>query len=53
MGQKPIDKVQAKQTVVDMGAFSREEIKAMLDEANRRRREYREKSLAYYKPRIY
>jgi hypothetical protein len=27
--------------------------KMMLDEANRRRREYREKSLAYYNPRIY
>ena len=27
--------------------------KMMLDEANRRRREYREKSLAYYKQRIY
>ena len=27
--------------------------KMMLDEANIRRREYREKSLAHYKPRIY
>ena len=27
--------------------------KMRLDEANRRRREYREKSLAYYKQRIY
>lgn len=27
--------------------------KMMLDEVNRRRREYREKSLAYYNPRIY
>ena len=32
LGQKPIDKVQATQTVVDMSAFSTEEIKAMLDE---------------------
>ena len=32
MGQKPVDKVQATQTVVDMSAFSTEEIKAMLDE---------------------
>ena len=31
-GQKPIDKVQATQTVVDMSAFSTDEIKAMLDE---------------------
>ena len=31
-GQKPVDKVQATQTVVDMSAFSTEEIKAMLDE---------------------
>lgn len=31
-GQKPIEKVQATQTVVDMSAFSTEEIKAMLDE---------------------
>ena len=27
--------------------------KMMLDEVNRRRREYREKMIAYYKPRIY
>lgn len=27
--------------------------KMRLDEVNRRRREYREKSLAYYNPRIY
>ena len=32
LGQKPIDKVQTTQTVVDMSAFSTEEIKAMLDE---------------------
>ena len=32
LGQKPVDKVQATQTVVDMSAFSTEEIKAMLDE---------------------
>ena len=31
-GQKPVDKVQATQTVVDMSAFSTEEIKAILDE---------------------
>ena len=31
-GQKPVDKVQATQTVVDMSAFSTDEIKAMLDE---------------------
>ena len=31
-GQKPIDKVQATQTVVDMSAFSTDEIKAMLDD---------------------
>lgn len=31
-GQKPVDKVQATQTVVDMSAFSTEEIKSMLDE---------------------
>ena len=31
-GQKPVDKVQSTQTVVDMSAFSTEEIKAMLDE---------------------
>lgn len=31
-GQKPVDKVQATQTVVDMSAFSTEEIKAMLDD---------------------
>jgi hypothetical protein len=31
-GQKPVEKVQATQTVVDMSAFSTEEIKAMLDE---------------------
>lgn len=32
LGQKPIEKVQTTQTVVDMSAFSTEEIKAMLDE---------------------
>ena len=32
LGQKPVDKVQATQTGVDMSAFSTEEIKAMLDE---------------------
>ena len=32
LGQKPIDRVQATQTVVDMSAFSTEEIKAMLDD---------------------
>ena len=31
-GQKPVDKVQYTQTVVDMSAFSTDEIKAMLDE---------------------
>ena len=31
-GQKPVEKVQATQTVVDMSAFSTEEIKAMLDD---------------------
>ncbi len=31
-GQKPVEKVQTTQTVVDMSAFSTEEIKAMLDE---------------------
>ena len=31
-GQKPVDKVQTTQTVVDLSAFSTEEIKAMLDE---------------------
>ena len=53
IGEAPVEKVQTTQTVVDLSAFSTEEIKAMLDEANRRRREYREKSIAYYKPRIY
>ena len=32
LGQKPIDKVQTTQTVVDLSAFSTEEIKAMLDD---------------------
>ena len=31
-GQKPVERVQATQTVVDMSAFSTDEIKAMLDE---------------------
>ena len=31
-GQKPVDKVQTTQTVVDLSAFSTDEIKAMLDE---------------------
>lgn len=32
LGQKPVEKVQATRTVVDMSAFSTEEIKAMLDD---------------------
>ena len=32
IGERPVEKVQATQTVVDMSAFSTEEIKAMLDE---------------------
>ena len=32
IGERPAEKVQATQTVVDMSAFSTEEIKAMLDE---------------------
>ena len=32
IGERPVDKVQATQKVVDMSAFSMEEIKAMLDE---------------------
>ena len=32
IGEAPVEKVQATQTVVDMSAFSTEEIKAMLDE---------------------
>ena len=32
IGERPVEKVQASQTVVDMSAFSTEEIKAMLDE---------------------
>ena len=32
LGQKPIEKVQTTQTVVDLSAFSTEEIKAMLDD---------------------
>ena len=32
IGERPVEKVQATQTVVDMSAFSAEEIKAMLDE---------------------
>ena len=32
IGERPVDKVQATQTVVDMSSFSTEEIKAMLDD---------------------
>ena len=32
LGQKPAEKVQTTQTVVDLSAFSTDEIKAMLDE---------------------
>ena len=32
IGERPVEKVQATQTVVDMSAFSTEEIKEMLDE---------------------
>lgn len=32
LGQKPVDKVQTTQTVIDMSKFSTEEIKAMLDD---------------------
>ena len=32
IGEAPVEKVQATQTVVDMSAFSTEEIKAMLDD---------------------
>ena len=32
IGERPVEKVQATQTVVDMSAFSTEDIKAMLDE---------------------
>ena len=32
LGQKPVDKVQTTQTVVDLSGFSTDEIKAMLDE---------------------
>ena len=32
IGERPAEKVQATQTVVDMSAFSTEEIKAMLDD---------------------
>jgi hypothetical protein len=32
IGQKPVDKVQSTQTVIDMSKFSTEEIKAMLDD---------------------
>ena len=32
IGERPVEKVQATQTVVDLSAFSTEEIKAMLDE---------------------
>ena len=32
VGEKPVDKVETKQTVVDMSKFTTEEIKAMLDD---------------------
>ena len=32
IGERPVDRVQATQTVVDMSKFSTEEIKAMLDD---------------------
>lgn len=32
LGQKPVDKVQTTQTVIDMSKFSTDEIKAMLDD---------------------
>ena len=32
IGERPVEKVQATQTVVDLSGFSTEEIKAMLDE---------------------
>ena len=32
LGQKPVEKVQTTQTVVDLSAFSTDEIKAMLDD---------------------
>jgi hypothetical protein len=32
VGEKPVDKVETKQTVVDMSRFTTEEIKAMLDD---------------------
>ena len=32
IGERPVERVQATQTVVDMSSFSTEEIKAMLDE---------------------
>ena len=32
LGQKPVEKVQTTQTVVDLSGFSTDEIKAMLDE---------------------
>jgi hypothetical protein len=32
IGERPVEKVQATQTVVDMSAFSTEEIRAMLDD---------------------
>lgn len=32
VGQKPVDKVEATQTVIDMSKFTTEEIKAMLDD---------------------
>lgn len=32
IGEKPVEKVETKQTVVDLSAFTTEEIKAMLDD---------------------
>lgn len=32
IGEKPVDKVESKQTVLDMSKFSTEELKAMLDD---------------------
>ena len=32
LGQKPVDRVEATQTVIDMSKFSTDEIKAMLDD---------------------
>lgn len=32
MGQKPVDKVETRQTVIDMSTFTTDEIKAILDD---------------------